>query len=466
MATTRLMPVHTGTGQSVSGAVSAIIDYVENPEKTDYGRLIYGYACDTRTAGEEFILSKRQYAALTGRKQKKDVIAYHLRQSFVPGEITPEEANQIGRELAQKLTKGRHAFIVCTHIDQSHVHNHVIVNSTDLSCTRKFRNLWGSAWVVRRISDRLCLEHGLSIVENPQPSRGHYGSWLGEGRPPSARDTVRAAIDEALERKPADFDAFLSEMEAAGFVSKRRGDTLSFLAPGQERYTRLRESTLGGDYTEDAIRERILGLRISPPFRKPAPEISLLIDIQSAVQSGKGPGYERWAKVFNLKQLARAVSYLKEHGGMSAEDLRNKAEAARARFQECSEQVKSLDSRLSGNAEFQKMIIGYFKTRDVYAAYRKAGYSKKFLAGHEREIQLHKTAKAYFDQRGAARLPSVSSLREEYGALLNEKKNAWAAYRQARTEMRELAIVQANVDALLGPPPAGREQKNLSPARD
>lgn len=192
------------------------------------------------------------------------------------------------------------------------------------------------------------------------------------------------------------------------------------------------------------------------------PEISLLIDIQSAVQSGKGPGYERWAKVFNLKQLARAVSYLKEHDGMSAEDLRNKAEAARAWFQECSEQVKSLDSRLSGNAEFQKMIIGYFKTRDVYAAYRKAGYSKKFLAEHDREIRLHKTAKAYFDQRGAARLPSVSSLREEYGALLNEKKNAWAAYRQARTEMRELAIVQANVDA----PTPNRDQKIVSPARD
>ncbi len=163
------MPLHIGKGRDVSTAISDIIDYVENPQKTDNGRLIYGHECDTRTADAEFLLSKRQYINLTGRQRgADDVIAYHLRQSFRPGEITPEQSNEIGRELALKLTKGNNAFIVCTHIDKHHVHNHIIINSVDLDCTRKFRNFWGSTWAIRRMNDKLCLEHGLSIVENPE----------------------------------------------------------------------------------------------------------------------------------------------------------------------------------------------------------------------------------------------------------------------------------------------------------
>ena len=147
MATTRLMPLHIGKGRDISTAIADIIDYVENPQKTDLGKFIYGYECDTRLADAEFLLSKRQYANLTGRNQgADDVIAYHLRQAFKPGEVTPEEANQIGRELALKLTKGNHAFVVCTHVDKHHVHNHIIINSTTLDCQKKFRNFWGSTW--------------------------------------------------------------------------------------------------------------------------------------------------------------------------------------------------------------------------------------------------------------------------------------------------------------------------------
>ena len=182
MATTRLMPLHIGEGRSFSTAIEDIIDYVENPEKTDYGKLIYGFECDTRTADAEFTLAKRQYIHQTGRvRGADDVIAYHFRQAFKPGEVTPEEANQIGQELAMRLTKGNNAFIVCTHIDKHHVHNHIIVSAVNLECTKKFRNFWGSSWALRRISDKLCLEHGLSIVEDPKPSRGHYGKWLGDG---------------------------------------------------------------------------------------------------------------------------------------------------------------------------------------------------------------------------------------------------------------------------------------------
>ena len=240
MATTRLMPLHTGKGRNLSTAIADIIDYVKNPQKTDFGKFIYGYECDTRIADAEFLLSKRQYASLTGRNRgSDDVIAYHLRQAFKPGEVTPEEANQIGRELAMKLTKGNHAFIVCTHVDKHHVHNHVIINSTTTDCTHKFRNFWGSTWAIRRMNDKLCLEHGLSVIENPKPSRDHYGTWMGDKKQPSYHAQLRIAIDAALEEGPKDFSDFLKKLEAAGIEVNQERKHLRFRVPGQENYTRL-----------------------------------------------------------------------------------------------------------------------------------------------------------------------------------------------------------------------------------
>ncbi len=465
MATTRLMPLHIGKGRSVSTAIADIIDYAENPQKTDFGKFISGYECDTRTADAEFVLSKRQYFNLTGRSRgEDDVIAYHLRQAFRPGEVTPEEANQIGRELAMKLTKGNNAFIVCTHVDKHHVHNHVIFNSTNLDCTRKFRNFWGSTWAVRRISDKLCLEHGLSIVEDPKPSREHYGGWLGSHRQPSYQERLRQAIDAVLEQRPADYEDFLKRLEASGVEVNRERKHLRLRVPGQDRFTRC--DTLKGDYTEQAIRERVAGVRAVRPRtqrtpQQAAPKVGMLIDIEAAMRAGKGPGYERWAKVFNIKQLAQAVAYLKENGDMDYAALSEKAAAATARFNELSGQIKALEGRLDANGELQKQIVQYSKTREVYVAYRKAGYSKKFKAEHEADILIHQAAKKHFDALGLEKLPTVNALRKEYAALLEQKRQAYAAYKQAREEMRELQNVRANVEHLLGLSEgreAGREQ--------
>ena len=344
------MPLHVGKGRNISTAISDIIDYVENPQKTDFGKFIYGYECDTRLADAEFLLSKRQYANLTGRNQgADDVIAYHLRQAFKPGEVTPEEANQIGRELALKLTKGNHAFVVCTHVDKHHVHNHIIINSTTLDCQKKFRNFWGSTWAIRRMNDKLCLEHRLSIVENPKPSREHYGTWLGNKKQPSFQEQIRIAIDAALEEKPKDFEELLQKLETAGLEVNRERKHLRFRVPGQENYTRC--DTLKGDYTEQAIKERIAGTRTVKPrhafSKKTVSKVGLLVDIEAAIRSGKGPGYERWAKVFNLKQLSQAVLYLKEHGDMGYEDLLEKANATTTNFNTLSVQIKDLESKMN-----------------------------------------------------------------------------------------------------------------------
>lgn len=257
------MPIHAGSGRTIED----VIDYVENPDKTRNGELITSYECDSRTADAEFNLSKRQYFTLTGRSQGgRDIIAYHTRQSFRPGEITPEEANRVGYELAERFTKGKHAYVVCTHIDKEHIHNHIIFNSTALDCKRKFRNFIGSSFALRRVSDHICLEHGLSIVENPKPSRGHYGTWLGDDKPLSQQEKLRQAIDDILEKKPADFEAFLAAMEALGYEVKRGASYMKLRAPGDKYFTKCREATIGADYTEEAIRDRIAGRRITAPF--------------------------------------------------------------------------------------------------------------------------------------------------------------------------------------------------------
>jgi hypothetical protein len=454
MATTRLIPLHAGKGRSVGTAIADIIDYVENPQKTDYGRLISSYACDSRTADAEFLLSKREYAAKTGRvRGADDVIAYHTRQSFKPGEVTPDEANEIGRELAMSLTKGNNSFIVCTHIDKEHIHNHIIFNSTDIDCTRKFRNFLGSAWALRRISDTLCVKHGLSVIEEPKKSRGNYGTWLGDERKPSYQDRLRRMIDEALGRKPKDFDAILRLLEDAGVMVDASGKHIKLRLPSQRKNTRM--DTLKDGYAEADVRARIEGKRPVPKRNLHSvvdqERIGLLVDIEAAMRAGKGEGYERWAKVHNLKQLSQAVIYLKEHGDMTYEELAEKTEGAVMRFGDLVGSIKATETEMSKNAELQKHIVNYVKTREVYAAYRRAGYSKKFREEHEADILIHQAAKKAFDDLKVKKLPTVRALRERYAVLLSEKKKAYAQYRKAKDEMRELQTIKANVDVLLEP---------------
>ena len=240
MATTRIMPLHAGKGRTVGKAISDIIDYVKNPEKTDHGRLITSYQCDSRVADAQFLLDKQTYAARTGRvRGADDVIAYHLRQSFVPGEITPEETNRLGVELARRFTKGKHAFIVCTHIDKAHVHNHIIWNSTTLECDRKFRNFWGSTRAVHRLSDTICIENGYSIVEAPKRRGQSYNKWLGDAAKPSHKEQLRQAIDRALAQKPASLEELLHLLEQDGFTVHRRGKTISIGAEGWSNNVRF-----------------------------------------------------------------------------------------------------------------------------------------------------------------------------------------------------------------------------------
>ena len=453
MATTRIMPLHIGKGRTESKAVSDIIDYVENPQKTDNGRLITGYGCDSRTADAEFLLAKRQYIAATGRvRGADDVIAYHVRQSFKPGEITPEEANRLGVEFAKRFTKGRHAFVVCTHIDKSHIHNHIIWSAVNLDCDRKFRNFWGSTKAVRRLSDTICIENGLSIVEDPKPHGKSYNKWLGDEAKLSHKELLRQGIDRALAQKPASVEELLRLLEQDGFTVHRRGKTISIGAEGWGNNVRF--DRLGDGYTMDDLLAVLSGQKEHTPRRKTTPQaeppkVNLLVDIQAKLQAGKGAGYARWAKVFNLKQMAQTMNFLTEHNLLEYSELAEKAAAASAHHNELSAQIKAAEKRIAEIAVLRTHIINYAKTRETYVAYRKAGYSKKFSEEHEQEILLHQAAKNAFDEMGVKKLPKVKDLQAEYAKLLEEKKKTYAEYRRSREEMRELLTAKANVDRLL-----------------
>ena len=452
MATTRLMPLHSGKGRTVAEALGRVTDYVENPEKTNGGELVTAYQCNPSIADQEFLFSKRQYATITGRERKEnDVIAYHLRQSFKPGEITPELANKIGYDLAMSLTKGKHAFIVCTHVDKHHIHSHIVFNSTALDCTRKFRNFWGSSFAVRKISDMLCLENGLSVIAEPKPSRGSYGTWLGEDKPSTVRGQLEGLIDTVLGQGCKDFDSFLAAMKTAG-VEVKQGKHLAFKIPNGKRFIRC--DSLGDDYIEAAIMERISGKRIvSPKAKAAAPtKPNMLIDIQARMQQAHSPGFERWAKTFNLKEMAKTLIYLEEKGLTDFRELEKACDAVSQKFSDLSDQIKAAEKRMKDISELQRHIGTYSKTREVYAQYRKLTGRKqgKFYEQHSNEIEGCQAAKRYFNSLSLKKLPSMQSLKQEYATLQAKKGKLYSAYREAKPEMIELLTAKNNVERILG----------------
>ena len=445
LAATRLIALHKNKGKSVAACLKSRTDYAQNPDKTQQGELVSSYECSPLTVDEEFMISKRQYELMTGRRQKSDVIAYQIRQSFKPGEITAEEANKVGYKLAMRFTKGKHAFIVATHTDRQHIHNHIIYNSTALDSTRKFRDFLLSGLAVQRLSDLICLEHQLSVIEI-KPYRERQKRTLYPLKE-SNRDKLCAVIDGILlNEKPASFEVFLQKLERQGYEAKR-GKHTAVKGKGQKRFIRFR--TLGTGYGEDEIKAVLEGKAKHQPYQKQPPKeqpFQLLVDIQGKMAEGKSVGYKKWATKFNLKEMSKTLLFLQEQKIGSAEELRERAAAATERYHAMGDSIKAAEARLTEIAVLKTHIINYAKTRPVYDAYRKSGYSKKFLEAHREEITLHKAAKAAFDEAGLQKLPKVKALDAEFAELLTKKKAAYPDYRKARNEMQELMKAQKNVE--------------------
>ena len=446
LAATRLIALHKNKGMTVAACLKNRTDYIENPDKTEQGQYVSSYACSALTADEEFMLTKRQYELATGRRQKSDIIAYQIRQSFCPGEITAEEANKVGYELAMRFTKGKHAFVVATHTDRQHIHNHVIFNSTALDGTRKFRDFFFSALAVQRLSDLICLEHQLSVIEI-KPYRKRQKRIL---YPPkeSNRDRLCGIIDSILAEKPKDYEDFLQKLEQQGYEVKR-GKYTSVKGARQKRFIRFR--TLGAGYSEEELKAVISGEAEHHPRQKqkrivPEQKFQMLVDIQAKLAEGKSMGYARWAKRYNLKEMSKTLIFLQEHKIGSADELNERTAAATEKYHQLGDSIKAAETRMAEIAVLKTHIVNYAKTHPVYDAYRKAGYGKKFLDTHREEITLHKAAKAAFDETGLKKLPKVKALNAEYSDLLTQKKAAYPDYRKAREEMQELVKAQKNIE--------------------
>ena len=451
MAATRIIPIHRSKGKSLQRCLNERLNYVTNPAKTKGGELISSYACDPKTAAAEFLLSKKEYEEKTGRKQEHDVILYQVRQSFKPTEITPEEANRIGYEFAKRFIKGNHAFIVCTHVDKAHIHNHIEWNSTSLDCTHKFRNFSQSAEAVRKLSDLICMEHKLSTIENPQKSIGGY-SKADEQRKPTHRDMLRQAIDEMIRKHPKDIEELIDLLSAAGYTAKR-GKHMAFRHEGQKKYLRL--DSLGKGYSENELREALKKQEHSEPAKSRVgadnrKRSNLLTDIDAKLNSGKGANYMQWAKVFRLKQMAKTIMYIDEKGFEDYGALAKAADDSEKRFDELKAKIKTAEARMAEIQTLRTHIINYLRTKNIYTAYRKSGYSKKFLSEHEGDIILHKAAKKAFDELNMKKLPTIKALNTEFSHLLTEKKAAYKEYRNAKEEMRELRVHEANTAYILG----------------
>ena len=459
MAATRLIALHKNKGKTVAACLKSRTDYVQNPDKTEQGELVSCHECSPLTVDEEFMLTKRQYELATGRRQKSDIIAYQIRQSFCPGEITAEEANKVGYELAMRFTKGKHAFVVATHTDRQHIHNHVIFNSTALDGTKKFRDFFFSALAVQRLSDLICLEHQLSVIEK-KPYRERQKRVL---YPPkeSNRDRLCGIIDSILAEKPKDYEDFLQKLEQQGYEVKR-GKYTSVKGARQKRFIRFK--TLGAGYSEDELQAVIAGKtehrpRQTQPFQEPP--FQLLVDIQAKLSEGKSEGYARWAKKYNLKEMSKTLIFLQEQKIGSADELKERADAALSRHHKLGDSIKAAEKRMAEIAVLRAHIVNYAKTRPVYDAYRKSGYSSKFLEAHREEVTLHKTAKAAFNESGLKKLPKVKDLNAEYSALLTKKKALYPEYRKARDEMQDIVKAQKNVELFFAEEKDSKEKEQI-----
>ncbi len=448
IATTRLIAMHINKGKSAAQCLKDRIDYAKNPKKTENGELISAYACSPETVDQEFVLSRKEYMAKTGRHHDNEVIAYQLRQSFAPGEVTPEEANRIGYETAMRFLKGKHAFIVATHTDKGHIHNHIELNAVDIDCEHKFRNFLGSGKALGRLSDQICMEHRLSIITEKKFNDVSYDKWQGRSVKPTLREQLCMTIDEALQKKPDGFDALMKLIEEAGWKIKR-GKQMSFLPPNGKKYIRI--DTLGETYSEESLRTVLNGERKHIPrkYRGYIGEVGLIIDIEAKLRSGKGAGYERWAQRFNTEAMAKTMVFIKNHKIENRADLEKRMREMTAKRNKLQARIVEADTRMNELISQRKVITDYRRTRDIYVQYHDSGWSKAFYNEHKEQIDIHIAAKHAYDS-AHGQMPKLADISAEFEKLKTQKQADRADLKNLNGELREIMNVKSNIVELLG----------------
>ena len=434
----------------IKSTLKAAIDYICNPEKTDGKLLVSSYGCAAETADIEFAWTRRHAI------DKGTNLGRHLIQAFQPGEVTPEQAHEIGIELAKEILGGKYEFVLTAHIDKDHVHNHLIFNAVSFADHKHYHSNKRSYHYIRRTSDRLCKEHGLSVIIPGQDKGKSYIEHQAAQNGTSYKAKLRAAIDRLLPGCK-DLEGLLERLRREGYEVKR-GKYISVRAPEQERFTRFK--TLGADYAEDALTARMAGR--ARPSRQPKQQsgkISLLIDIQNNIKAQQSAGYRHWATIENLKRIAETSNFLTEHGIGSMEELTERCEAASASVQRLRAQIQETSAQLERLALVKKHTETYRRLKPVYDRYKAAKDKEKFLRGYESEIILFEAAARETQRLGAVPLPSAERIKVETEELTARSTALKAEQAKAQREARAYETMRRNVEKFLAPPKQEPQRK-------
>lgn len=422
----------------INSTLKKAIQYICNPEKTDGTLLIDSYGCTPETADIEFEWTRKK-AKDNG---KESHLARHFIQSFSPGETTPEQAHEIGKKLADEILGAKYEYILSTHIDRGHIHNHIIFNDVNFVDYRHSHINKKWYYDTRKISDRLCEEYGLSVIPQNQNKGKSYIEYTTAKQGTSYKAQFKADIDKAV-RKSLDYSDFLLRMEIAGYEVKH-GKYISFRAAGRERF--IRGKTLGGYYTEDSIKERIAKNAIHRP-KKESRHINLIIDIQNCIKAQESKAYEHWVKINNLKQAAKTLNFLTENNITTYEDLDKSSERTHKNFDSISEKIKSVEKQINTTALLIKNVETYSRLKPVMEKYKKAKNKEQFKEKYRAEITLFEAA---FKELKNADYPPVKELRQSYSKLTEEKKTLYEEYKKCKSKVAEIDVVKSNVETLLG----------------
>ena len=440
MAVTKIHPIKVN--------LKAALDYIENPDKTDDKMLVSSFGCSYETADIEFQM------LLDQAFKKGNNLAHHLIQAFEPGENTPEQAHEIGRQLADEVLGGKYPYVITTHIDKGHLHNHIIFCAVDMVNQRKYISNRRSYAYIRRTSDRLCREHGLSVVKPGKDKGKSYAEWDAQRKGKSWKAKLKIAIDAAIPQAK-DFDDFLRLMQAQGYEIKP-GKFVSFRAPGQDRFTRCK--TLGEDYTEEAITRRIKGLAVDRGQKRKAEQrISLRIEIENNIKAQQSAGYARWAKLYNLKQAAKALNFLTEHQIESYESLESRLDEISTANDEAAAALKAVERRLGEMALLIKNLSAYKQLRPVALELRNAKDKAAFRRQHESQLILYEAAAKALKEAGVKKFHNLYALKAEYKKLDGERERLSEQYNEVKKELKEYGIIKQNVDSILRVTP-GKER--------
>ena len=433
--------------KAIRGTLSKAIAYILNPEKTDEKLLVSSYGCASETAAREFEWT-RKIAEQKGMNPVR-IIARHVIQSFEIGEVTPELAHEIGKQFADEILGGKYEYVLTTHIDKDHVHNHLIFNAVDFVDYHTYKSYKRIYYDMREVSDRLCKENGLSVIPPSQNKGMGYKEYTEAKRGTSWKQKLKQTIDR-LVITAKDYDDFLRLMQEAGYEIKT-GKYISFRAEGQERFTRSK--TIGENYTEERIKERIAGRTPRRSQRQATPKgISLIGDIQARIRLIDSKGYEHKAKLTILKEAARTLNYLTENNLLQYADLEKKVEDVHSSYDRTGKELKGVEARLREVQPLIKNISNYQRLKPVYDAFQKAKDKPGFKAKHEAELVIFEAARStLLAMQGDEKLPSLKTLQAEQQRLLEEQQRLYDERVKLKKEVKQIETIKSNVDTFLAP---------------